>query len=302
VETSRLPSSDGPAIFSWLGGAPDPLAAILAQRVRLFHASAESGDWPVAVLPELIGSLYGLADERVDALRSGCALFYLAADVVDDAQDGELPASVDWRHGVNAGNALLFGAIGAFGEAAASYCVAPEVSAWGMRLTAGQALDLATTWDGPLAEHDVITMARLKAGASMALFCRLGARSAGLGDPDVDAWGRLGEAWGAAMQLRNDLRGLQRPGCADLRERRATFPLVHARKFGADLNAARTESDGEGILEWLDKTGARAATEAAIEHLIGEAFGAIEDLTLDRWQRTSVKDRVVASCADSSAL
>jgi geranylgeranyl pyrophosphate synthase len=189
----------------WLGAPSPPLARILDQRLALFGQEYERlSGWPVVALPAAIAEIYALAPARNAALAEGCALFFLAADVIDDAQDGDLPPDVAWPDAINAGQALLFGALGALAEAAPGADIAREVAEAGRGLASGQALDLALTWDSLPSEDTVMAAVRGKSGASLALFARIGALAAGRPAGEVATWGEIGAALGSAIQLRSD--------------------------------------------------------------------------------------------------
>ncbi len=266
----------------WLGAPSPPLARILDQRLALFGREYEHlSGWPVVALPAAIAEIYEMGRDRGSALAEGCALFFLAADVIDDAQDGDLPPDVAWPEAINAGQALLFGALAAFAAAAPGADVASEVAEAGRCLASGQALDLALTWDSVPSEDTVMAAVRGKSGASLALFARIGALAAGRPPDEVATWSEIGEALGIAIQLRSDVRDIQSLASRDFRERKATLPVVYALgRSGGAFAAAAAAGDRAAAAEAIRACGGFTFCEFKIDALGLEAADAIARLAL----------------------
>lgn len=288
----------------WIGAPPPPLARAVGARLGLFQDFYRpQADWPVLALPALMGELYRMPRARAAALAEACALFFLAADIVDDAQDGDLPPELPWEHAVNAGHALLFASIGAFARAAPGADVAGEIHGAGLRLVSGQARDLDFTWDSPPDEAAILDAVRGKAGSSLRLFARMGALAAGLSPPQVDIWGDIGDSFGMAAQLRTDLQDLASPESSDFRNRKATLPLVFALRDPASaFRAAARAGDWKEASRALEVSGALDRTETLIEELVVDTVRRIDRLDLDPWGQARVKDLVFAAISAFGSL
>lgn len=288
----------------WLGSPPAPLAHALSHRFGLFDRKyAAIPNWPVIALPRAMADAYRIPGNRDRALADGCALFFLAADIIDDAQDGDLPADIPWPDAVNAGQALLFGAIGAFAFACPGAPVAREVHEAGRSLVAGQAMDLALTWDAAPTEDQVMAAVRGKSGASVALFARLGAWAAGRSPAEVAAWGIVGECLGIALQLRSDVQDLAQADSSDWRQKRASLPVTFALvRSGGAMAAAIAAGDRAAAVEAMRSCGAFTLVEFKIDALVLEAQERLDGLDLPDPDRAVLKRLVEASTATPVAL
>lgn len=265
-------------LLGWLSGAPRPLADILRARVESATHLKNFDSWPVAALPDKIARLHGLEERRRKAVVAGSVLMYLAADIVDDAQDGDLPSDIPWPEAVNAGNSLLFAALAAFrGSAHPSVDVSGEVARAGQELTWGQALDLTLTWDRTVSEEEVLKCVRLKSGSSGRLYTRMAALASDQSEEIVDLWGRVGELWGMATQLRSDVLDLFEARPRDLKNRKATLPIAYAlARNPLQLREALDDPDTSALRTCLQVTGALVFVDFTIDGLtseIGEHLG-----------------------------
>lgn len=251
------------------------------------RAAKEEG-WPPLWLPLRVGTALDLAPQRLEPLGAACVLYFAAADIVDDAQDGHLdPAQwTDWRLAVSAGLTLLFLAQQLALAASPPTEMARVASAFGrsgVQMSLGQCLDLSQ--HVPLqqmgSEEQFLSCVRLKTGASLALYASLPALCAGARAETVDALSAWGEAVGAALQLSSDVADLLSPTGRDRAAGRATLPIQRAwsRLSAADrvhLEAAwqgRPEAPSLDFL--LQRTGALAYVRARIGALKLEAKEAI---------------------------
>src|SRR4051812_28480456 len=97
---------------------PEPLhSQASAVVLKALRTADRFPGWPVVRLPYEALRACGAGDKLAGNVAAAAVLFYCAADVTDDAQDGELEANPawqgwDWRHAVNAGNAFVFLALG----------------------------------------------------------------------------------------------------------------------------------------------------------------------------------------------
>lgn len=220
----------------------ESLPGLLVEQARavLSKADAEQARhpaWPVTALPRALAEAFGLGQAAGAGLTLACLCFYAAADVVDDAADGDLGLNPAWAPGwtaaeaVNAGHALLFTSA----ELLASLPgVPPEARAelaadWaraGRCLAAGQAGDLGAR---AASEADALAVAEAKTGASLGAFAAWPALAALAAPEAVSAWRAWGEAVGTWVQVFSDVAayGALRPH-PDLREIKRTLPLVVA--------------------------------------------------------------------------
>jgi geranylgeranyl pyrophosphate synthase len=90
----------------------------------------------------------------------------------------------------------------------------------------GQLMDLAAD-PGATALDDVLASYRGKTGAPYAMAAAMAAVAAGCDDRRVDAWRDFGMRFGVLRQLVNDQRDLDAARHEDLRNRTATYLLVH---------------------------------------------------------------------------
>ena len=288
----------------WLGAPPPPLARVLDRRLELFARKyAVHQNWPVVALPRAMAEVYGIAAPRDGALADGCALFFLAADVIDDAQDGALPEDICWSEAVTAGQALLFAAIGAFAFACPGAPVAREIHEAGRNLVAGQAIDLASTWDDSPDEDTVMAAVRGKSGASLAMFARMGAYAAQRSPGEVADWGVIGESLGTALQLRSDVLDLRQADSRDWKAQRGTLPVAYAvGRSGGAFAAAAAAGDREAALDAMRLCGALTFVEFKIDALVLEVQERLDMLELVPAARDHLRRLVEASTAAPVAL
>ncbi|MBI6545686.1 MAG: polyprenyl synthetase family protein [Cyanobacteria bacterium NC_groundwater_1444_Ag_S-0.65um_54_12] len=260
-------------LVKWLDKEASTLTACEAERLRIFAEHyANQPSWPVLALPAAVAELYGIPSEQQQALVAGSCLFFLAADIIDDAQDGDLDNESSWPFAINAGLTFLFGAIRAFAAAAPHAPVAQEVSMAGNALVQGQELDLHLTWQAQPEEDTVLAAVNGKSGASMALYLRMAAHAAERMPVEVEKWGLLGQTLGMAIQLRSDLNDLSRPASRDFRARKLTLPLAYGMKRSPEALKKAMEDDNQAAA-WraLRSCGAITFVEFKIDALLVEA-------------------------------
>ncbi|MDB5097509.1 MAG: hypothetical protein JWM80_1930 [Cyanobacteria bacterium RYN_339] len=211
-----------------LASLPEPLhSQASAVVLKALHTAERFPGWPVVRLPYEAMRACGAGDALAGNVAAAAVLFYCAADITDDAQDGELAANPawqgwDWRQAVNAGNAFVFLALA---ELMAQRVAAPVKARWatayahaGRRLTGGQALDLA-------GGNEALVRAE-KSGASWAFLASVGPLYA---DLPVQPWRDFGQALGALYQLATDVHPYTTPfPHRDLAQGKPTLPLAHA--------------------------------------------------------------------------
>jgi geranylgeranyl diphosphate synthase type I len=165
-----------------------------------------------------------------------------------------------------------------------------------LEVNVGQYLDLLGTVRGGVGIEQARRISRYKSGKyTIERPLHLGAALAGRLDELTASLSAFGEPLGEAFQLRDDLLGAfgdaavtGKPVGEDLREgkptalytwavERATGPAAHvlASHFGTADLGAREVAELQAVLE---ETGARREVEGAIERLVAEALGALEQL------------------------
>ncbi|MFO0627366.1 MAG: hypothetical protein U0325_17275 [Polyangiales bacterium] len=180
----------------------------------------------------------------------GCALFYGAADLMDDAEDGDLP---DVDPGVARAAALevLFVSLSVLSKLRPGR-EAPlhRFLAEGARMASGQLADLEFTGQLSVA---VPAIAREKSGSEFAAF--LGG-AADLAGAPPRAWARFGRALGEVLQIVSDFDDLI---THDARDLAAARPSAALRPPGLDA-AARYRAHARAI-------GGRRSAQFARAHL-----------------------------------
>ncbi|MEB3195619.1 MAG: polyprenyl synthetase family protein [Candidatus Sericytochromatia bacterium] len=209
---------------------------MLQRKLRLYAAAPL---WVVPELPRRMADWLGLSEDLGGELATLAFLYHCAADVIDDAQDGEL-ASIpaweggDWPDAVTVGLFLLslhsaqLAALNVSPSARVA-CVLAFGRA-GLALSRGQHLDLRAHPEADWGEADVLAVGDLKAGGALGVLTELAPLAAGLSE--TAHWRALGVAAGRFFQLASDLEAYLKPAPhADLAWAKLTLPLLAARQF-----------------------------------------------------------------------
>lgn len=253
--------------------------------------------WCVPELPRRTAAHLGLSESLGLDLAVAALLYHCAADIVDDAQDYELPAipgwgSGDWRDAVNVGLYLLSAHskwLAGLGVSAAVRTVWADLFAQaGMTLIVGQHRDLRAvareTWD----ESDVLSLGAQKAGGALgAVMCLA---PAAVGEAALNPWRELGILLGQMFQAASDLEAYMGYGPhADLAQMKVTLPLVFAKDADVSLAEfwALDVPLGLGTQERLRAavraTGALEYTRWRIEALHHECLSLAQSLATERY-------------------
>lgn len=179
----------------------------------------------------------------------------------------------------------------------------------------GQALDLGFETEPLVGLDDYYRMIGCKTAQLFDASCRLGAHAAGCDAPAIEAYGKVGYAYGVAFQIRDDVSGIwssvDRTGKMtgiDIARRKWTFPVVWAisqpssaaRDAVAEAYAMRRPlqmDEVERIVDALDVLGAREAAEQAAADRIAtierHPNAQLRAFLLEsmNWQRSSVPVR-----------
>lgn len=267
--------------------ADDPGLALGAASARMAIEFVPA--WPPLALPLTIGPAFGLAADACEGLATAGALFFAAADVIDEAQDGELdPAAWPaWEPAIAAGFGLLFRsqqlALAAVPDAARGPLAAAYAEA-GVAMSRGQWADLAARGmpaDGG-GEAAYLECVKGKTGAAIGLYAAAGAIAAGAPPAAVEALTAWGRAAGGALQLASDLADVTREESRDQAAMRPTLPIIRAwnRLGEADrplLTAAwRGDPGAPALLFVLQRTGALTYARTRLDALRVEAELALE--------------------------
>lgn len=278
ADASLQAASDGPESLALMRAALQP-------QVRL---AGRLGSWPVADMPLAIASALGGEGEAGLRLAAACTLFFAGADVIDDAEDGDLDAEAfgSWQQAVSVGQALSFLAPRVAMPAAVSRrraAVAEAFATAGLAMSLGQRRDLAQHGAaiGRLKEADYLQTVAGKSGAAFKLYAALPAIALGGSPALVGAIAAFGDRWGMAIQLASDLADLQAPASRDHRQKLPTLPVIACwqRLAPADrplLLAAWSGEPGAPDLPFLlDRSGALAYSRARLAAMRLEAEQAL---------------------------
>lgn len=239
---------------------------------------------------------------REAALDAACAveIIHEFSLIHDDIEDGDrlrrgretLWSRFGVAHGINAGDALCSVAYltlldGSAAPADRKLAMNRVLLAAHLAMCNGQGRDIAFETEPRVTMEDYRAMIGGKTAALFSAACELGALAAGADADRARAYARLGEAYGIAFQIHDDILGTWGDAattgkpCNDLAKRKWTFPVVWAlsgapsgaRDAIATAYAPGTElapADVVATIAALDRLGAReAALRAARTELTG---------------------------------
>jgi geranylgeranyl diphosphate synthase type I len=230
-----------------------------------------------------------------EALAAACAveIIHEFSLIHDDIEDGDrmrrgretLWARFGAAHGINAGDALCSVAyLTLLDESPAlpeqKLAMNRVLLAAHLAMCNGQGQDIAFEREPRVTMEDYRAMIGGKTAALFGAACELGALAAGTDAQRSGAYARLGEAYGIAFQIEDDILGTWGDSaatgkpCGDLAKRKWTFPVVWAlagppspaRDTIAAAYARGTELDPAGVAATvgaLDRLGARDAAHAS---------------------------------------
>lgn len=247
-----------------------------------------------------------------DAIDAACAveIVHEFSLIHDDIEDGDrlrrgretLWSRFGVAHALNAGDALCSVAYltlldGVAAEPERKVLMNRVLLAAHLAMCNGQGRDIAFETEPRVTMEDYRAMIGAKTAALFGAACELGALAAGAAPARARAYARLGQAYGTAFQIEDDVLGIWgdsaatgKPCGADLTKRKWTFPVVWA-LGGATSDARETVAAayaaGTGLgpgevhasIRALDELGARdAALRAARVELdegdaVADAFG-----------------------------
>jgi geranylgeranyl diphosphate synthase type I len=249
-----------------------------------------------------------------EALAAACAVEILHefSLIHDDIEDGDrlrrgretLWARYGAAHGINAGDALCSVAYLTLLDSSPA---PPErtlamnrvLLAAHLAMCNGQGRDIAFESEPRVTMEDYRAMIGGKTAALFGAACELGALAAAGDHQRAAAYARLGEAYGIAFQIEDDILGtwgdsvVTGKPCGDLAKRKWTFPVVWAlagppspaRDTIAAAYARGTELDAAGVaatVDALDRLGARDAASAAARAELDAADAVADARGIDR--------------------
>jgi geranylgeranyl diphosphate synthase type I len=252
--------------------------------------------------------------EPGDAVHAACAveIIHEFSLIHDDIEDGDrlrrgretLWARYGAPHGINAGDALCSVAYltlldGSPAPPDRRLAMNRALLAAHLAMCNGQGRDIAFESEPRVTMEDYRAMIGGKTAALFGAACELGALAAGTDARRAGAYARLGEAYGIAFQIEDDILGTWGDSattgkpCGDLAKRKWTFPVVwalagppsSARETIAAAYARGTELDPAGVTATvgaLDRLGARDAASAAARAELDAADAVAEASGIDR--------------------
>jgi geranylgeranyl diphosphate synthase type I len=251
-----------------------------------------------------------------DALAAACAIellhnFSLIHDDIEDGDELRHGRQTVWSrygvpHGINAGDALS--AVSYLSILASGRISAPERAAFmaarlqeaHLAMCWGQGLDISFEHAAHVTYDQYLEMIAGKTAALFGAACALGALAANAPPERVDAYARMGEAYGRAFQIQDDVQGIWgdqaatgKVAAADLRRRKWSFPIVwalsrpntRARQNIAQAYALQPPLDEKAVslvATSLNELGARDAALAAAQAEWDAAEALAESAGLDR--------------------
>lgn len=254
---------------------------VLLAHSALGHRHNEDGGTALrlAVCVELLHTASLLHDDLIDAAetRRGQAAAWSRYGNVVSVMSGDFMLARLLCHLADLPRAPQL--VRAFGETAAAICE-------------GEVLQFQTAAYGDYSEARYFSIIRGKTAVLTALATRSAALLTGASSAQAAALEEFGEKLGLAFQIRDDLldlfgdeASLGKPAGGDLREGKATLPLLKLQNgpFWPELEAiltrrASSSGDTERVREICRTGGGKAAAEATLEALVDEATAALEAL------------------------
>lgn len=225
------------------------MRALAENVVAKAEAAAEKyPNWPLVTIPSGLCAVFGVPAERTEALLAGAVLFYCAADVTDDAQDGDLHGRAwgepPWHKGVNVGNALAFASLTAFLDAVGpdrAAAMARAYSAAGVHMAGGQHQDFDLGPGGDAyGEEDYMACIEGKSGGSLGLFCVAAGLAGDRPETEIAQLEDLGRSVGAAIQIRSDMQEVwSADPSRDMANGKRTLPVIYALAMSDEPGTAR---------------------------------------------------------------
>ena len=223
-------------------------------------ASLQAGVWPYLTLSVSLMISPGVDLEGACACALAMECFVCALDLLDDVEDGDrtpILREVGIPRALNTSTALLaltFLALQSVRNGELSNRLQQAITTALLTATSGQHRDLIAeqeSFDDLTDEQCIdrcLEIASGKAGAIMALACRVGALVAGAGSDLVELCAEMGRLAGISFQLKNDCHDFtaslaslgheEGPIKTDIERDKKTLPLVLARRLQKSATCA----------------------------------------------------------------
>jgi geranylgeranyl pyrophosphate synthase len=195
--------------------------------------------WPL--LPLLVCQT--VCGQFEQALPAAGAMYFLktAAEIFDDIEDTDSPASLSARYGpavaTNAASTLLILAEKAIlclqsrgVEDRTVIRVLKAVNSFYTTAGIGQHLDLSVTSGKILSEEKYLEIIHLKSASVIECACQVGALLAAANQETIDKYTQFGYYLGMASQIANDIQGVT--SGKDITRRKITLPAIFALAHG----------------------------------------------------------------------
>jgi geranylgeranyl diphosphate synthase, type I len=293
-DAARALSEEIGALLSPLCGVAGlyDLAREALAQARPGPSSGGGPSW--SLLPFVVDEALSGDWNKVVPAAAAIEFFKAAAEVFDDAEDADAPASLASKYGtaaaINAATALLvlgekaLARLRERGVAEADIVHILDVfNSYYLTACAGQYLDLSAGPGAALSEVMYLGAVEMKSGAQVECACWLGATLAGASPRITRLFSRFGQSLGIAVQIANDIQGVAVG--KDIPRRKITLPAIYALeqttgKDRAALAAAFLERSGaapdaEAIQELLFRTGAMHYATTMMELYRQQAFGSL---------------------------
>jgi len=237
------------------------------------------------------------------ALPSAAALQLLrsAAEIFDDLEDADKPASIPARYGparaINIATGLIMLAeqsltrLAARGVAAdTALSVIESVNRSYLTACAGQHLDLAATSPGAISEEQYLKIAAMRSASPVECACRAGALLAGAAPGLAAKAGDYGRHIGLSAQIANDIGGIN--DGRDIVSRKITLPTIFALSQADSqvqialrdrfFNQPQPETDWKQIRELLFRSGAMHYALLKMEYFLQLARDSLAAIEAER--------------------
>lgn len=180
--------------------------------------------------------------KTIYTVASASTIFYLFLDLMDDVEDNELKNTI-WEElgkeeAINTANSLIFLSfltLNNLKDKSLSNILKDELWKWGYVLTLGQGKDIASKRIPKFNVNDCLKIIRQKAGASVRMYCRMGAIAATEAKELVDMYGKVGCYWGMAIQILGDYINIwEKVVSTDLLNQKKSLPIAYALQRATD--------------------------------------------------------------------
>jgi geranylgeranyl pyrophosphate synthase len=205
----------------------------LLQRVLDAAFAAEQGPMSFALLPLLTCQATGGKYQHALPVAAAWRALHIAARLLDDIQDNELPQDSDHQRGIAQSLNLATGFMTIAGLALSwltgdvASAVQSDFQRAILRIAGGQHADLGRSRDMTLERAFQIIEA--KSAACFALASRAGTRCGTSDLLELTRYDRFGHNVGMMIQIADDLDGIRRPlGRSDIAAGHCSLPVIYA--------------------------------------------------------------------------